>query len=86
MDEKCKKEFCEDLHNRLKSSINASIHCKIDEEKDILHVNVARLGIEYGTSIKDISSIAETGEDGIERCVTKIVKSFRNFINHKFFY
>lgn len=80
------KNFCKEVHNRLKSIANASIKCVIDDEKDIFYVNFSRLGIDYDTSIKDISSIVETGEDGIEKCVTKVIKSYRNYINHKFFY
>ena len=80
------KIFCTNVHGRLKSCINAAINCRIDDEKDILYVNISRLGIDYGTSIKDISREVEAGDDGIERCVSKVVKSFRNFVNHKFFY
>ena len=75
-----------DIHNRLKSSINAAINCKIDEEKDILYVSIKRLGVSYDTTIKGCSNIIKDGEDGIDKCLTKIVNSYRSFINHKFFY
>ena len=80
------KIFCTNVHSRLKSSINASIRCNIDDEKDIMYVSIMRLGVNYDMSIKDISKEIENGEDGIDKCLTKIVNSYRNFINHKFFY
>ena len=84
MDENVYKDFCIKLHDRLKSTCNASINCKVD--KNILHVSFKRLGIDYDISVNDVSDIIESGEDKIDECVTKIVKSYKNFIKHKFFY
>lgn len=80
------KEFCMDIFGKLKDSVNASIHCAINDETDCLTVDISRLGINYTTTIKDCSSIIQNGEDGIDKCVSKIIKSYRNWINHKFFY
>jgi len=86
MDENVYKEFCIDIHNKLKNTINASINCKINSETDVLYVNINRLGIEYDMSIKNISNVIKNGTDEIDKCFTKIVKSYKNFIKHKFFY
>lgn len=86
MDENVYNDFCIKLHGRLKSSCNASINCKVDTDKDILHVSFKRLGIAYDTSANNVSDIIKSGEDKIDECVTKIVKSYKNFIKHKFFY
>ena len=86
MDENVYKDFCIKIFDRLKSTCNASINCKVDTDKDILHVSFKRLGIDYDTSVNNVSDIIKSGEDKIDECVTKIVKSYKNFIKHKFFY
>ena len=86
MDENDYKKFCINIWDKLKSTCNASINCQVDTDKDILHVSFERLGINYDTSVKNVSDILKNGEDEIDKCITEIVKSYKNFIKHKFFY
>lgn len=78
--------FCKNIHSRLKDTVNASVNCVYIEDTDSVKVSIGRLGIQYETYIKDVTDIIKSGEDGIEKCFTKLVKNYRNWINHKFFY
>ena len=78
--------FCKGIHNRLKDTVNASVDCRYIESTDSMRVSIGRLGIQYETYVKDVTEIIKSGEDGMDKCFTKLVKNYRNFINHKFFY
>jgi len=77
--------FSKNFYNRLKNTVNASVKCTVNEEEDKLNIEFNRLGLQYKTSIKDISSIIAKGEPEIEIAFDKVVKKYRSFINHKFF-
>lgn len=79
------ENFRINIHKKLKDCVNASIYLYIDED-DNLVVDISRLAVNYVTKVKNCSHIIQDGEDGIDHCVSKIVRSYRNFINHKFFY
>lgn len=73
------------FHNRLKNTINGGIKCTIDIDNDKMNIEINRLGLQYKTSIDEVSrmlnDISET-----EKEFDRVVKRFRSFVNHKFFY
>lgn len=74
------------FYNRLKNTINGSVKCTVNEEEDKLYIEINRLGVQYKTSIEDLSDIISGGEDALEVAFDKVVKKFRSYVNHKFFY
>lgn len=80
------KELSIKFHDRLKTIVNAKIHCTIDEKEDKLYVVFNRLGLQYDTSISNISSLLDGDEDKFERTLDIIVKRVRQYVDHKFFY
>lgn len=84
--EEAYKAFSTGFYNRLKNTINASIKCTVNETEDKLYIEISRLGLQYKTSIEDISEIMHKGDSEIEKQFDKVVKKFRSFVNHKFFY
>lgn len=83
MDERI-KNVSKDIWNKLKNTVNASVDCKYDDKADKLNVEISRLGLIYKTSIKDFSSKC-TDETDIEIAFDKVVKSYRQYVEHKFF-
>ena len=73
------------FHNRLKNTINGGIKCTIDIDNDKMNIEINRLGLQYKTSIDEVSrmlnDISET-----EKEFDRVVKRFRSYVNHKFFY
>ena len=80
-----KKKFSIRMYNRLKNTINAGIKCDVKED-DILEIEINRLGLIYRTTVKDISVIISKGDSEEELAFDKVVKRYRSFVNHKFFY
>lgn len=80
-----KKKFSMRMYNRLKNTINAGIKCDV-KDNDILEIEINRLGLIYKTVIKDISVIISKGDSEEELAFDKVVKKYRNFVKHKFFY
>ena len=85
MDEKM-KEFSINFYNRIKNTVNASVKTTVNEDENKLYIEIARLGLVYKTSISDISEIMEKGESEMEIAFDKLIKKYRSFVNHKFFY
>ena len=79
------KTFSKNFYNRLKNTVNASVKCTVNEEEDKLNIEFNRLGLQYKTSIKDISEVINKGESEIEIEFDKVMKRYRSFVNHKFF-
>ena len=79
------KEFSIDMFNRLKNTVNGGVKCTVNEEENKLYVEITRLGVVYKTYIDGISDILDD-QSKIEYEFDKIVKKYRSFINHKFFY
>lgn len=79
------KELSKKFHTRLKTIVNAKINCTIDEKEDKLHVTINRLGLQYDTSISDISGMVND-EEKFERALDIIVKRIRQYVDHKYFY
>lgn len=79
------KEFSITMFNMLKNTINGGVKCTVNEDEDKLYIEITRLGVVYKTSIEGISDILDD-QSKIEFEFDKIVKKYRSFINHKFFY
>ena len=79
------KELSIKIFNMLKNTINGGINCTVNEPEDKLYIEINRLGVVYKTVIDNISDILDD-QDAIEREFDKVVKKYRSFINHKFFY
>lgn len=80
------KSFSINFYNRLKNTINASIKCKIDEhDNSKLNIEINRLGLQYNTSITGVNDILDD-KDKIDIEFDKVVKKYRSFVKHKFFY
>ena len=86
MMEEMYKNFSIGFHNRLKNTVNGKIRCTVDEKNDKLNIDICRLGIQYNTSIENVSDIIKSGETAMEIAFDKVVKRYRSFINHKYFY
>lgn len=84
MDEKM-KDFSIDMFNRLKNTINGKVKCTPNETENRLYIEICRLGVIYKTYIENIIDIIGN-EQQTEIEFDKIVKKYRSFINHKFFY
>lgn len=80
------KNFSINFHNRLKNTVNGKIRCTVDEKNDKLIIDICRLGIQYTTSVEKISEIINSGETAAEIAFDKVVKRYRSFVNHKYFY
>lgn len=85
MGEEAYKSFCIDFHNRLKNTINASIKCTVNTDEDKLYIEINRLGLQYKTSVDNVKDILDN-TDKIEMEFDKVIKRFRSFVKHKFFY
>ena len=79
------KAFSIGFYNRLKNTVNGSVNCKIDEENDKMNIMICRMGLQYKTYIPDVSKwmndIQET-----EKEFDKVIRKYRSFVEHKFFY
>lgn len=80
------KQFSVNFHRKLKNTVNGGVKCTVDEKEDKLYIEIERLGVQYKTSVDKISEIIASGETDIEITFDKVVKRYRSFINHKFFY
>ena len=80
------KNFSINFFNRLKNTVNGSVKCTVSESEDKLYIDINRLGVQYKTSVENISKIIAEGDSAIELAFDKVVKRYRAFINHKFFY
>lgn len=85
MDDKL-KAFSVSFYNKLKNTINAGIKCTVNEDEDKLYIEINRLGLQYKTAIDNLSEIVDADESVSEKEFDKIIKKFRSFVNHKFFY
>lgn len=85
MDETVYKNFSIKFWNLLKNVINAQIKCTINVEKDTMYITISRLGIEYETSVKDISNCISNVSE-MERAFDTVVKHYRSWVLHKYFY
>lgn len=85
MGESILKDFSMDMHSRLKNTVDAGVKCKVNESEDRLYIEINRLGLVYKTFIENISNIA-TDEKKVEYEFDKVIKKYRSFVNHKFFY
>jgi len=79
------KQFSIDFHSKLKNTVNGGIKCTVDENEDKLYIEINRLGVQYKTSVEKISEIIKNESD-VEVAFDKVVKRYRSYINHKFFY
>ena len=86
MGEEVLKDFSISFYNKLKNTVNGSVKCTVNVEEDKLNIYIGRMGLEYNTSIDKISSIISEGDDAIDIAFQKVVKRYRSFVNHKFFY
>lgn len=78
------KSFSDNFYNRLKNTINASINCKVKQD-DSLYIEINRFGVQYKTSVKNVSKLINNIEE-MEKEFNKVIKRYRMFIEHKFFY
>ena len=79
------KELSIKIFNMLKNTVNGGVKCTVNEDENKLYIEITRLGVVYKTAIDNISDILDD-QSSIEREFDKIVKKYRSFINHKFFY
>lgn len=79
------KAYSINFYNRLKNTVNGSVNCKIDEENDKMNITIARMGLQYKTYIPDISKIVGDIKE-TEKEFDKVVRKYRSFVEHKFFY
>lgn len=86
MGEEIFKNFSIKFFNMLKNTVNGSVKCTVDSESDKLYIDINRLGVQYKTSVENISAIIAEGDSAVELAFDKVVKRYRSFINHKFFY
>lgn len=85
MDETVYKNFSTKFWNLLKNVINGQINCTANVEKDTLYIKISRLGIEYETSVKEMSKcIANT--ETMEKEFDKVVKRYKSWVLHKYFF
>lgn len=80
------KKFSMSFFNRLKNTVNGSVRCTVNESEDKLYIEINKLGVQYKTSIENISTVITEGDTAVEIEFDKVIKKYRNFINHKFFY
>ena len=80
------KQFSINFFNKLKNTVNGKVRCTVDEKNDKLNIDICRLGIQYNTSVENISELIKKGENDIEIAFDKVVKRYRSFVNHKYFY
>ena len=85
MDEQVYKNFSISFYNKLKNTVNARVKCTVDAEKDILYITISRLGIEYETSVKEVSTIIANSSEA-DKAFDAVVKRYRSWVLHKYFY
>ena len=86
MDEIIYKNFSKRFYNKLKNTVNASVLCTVNEDEDKLNIEFNRLGLQYKTSVKNLSEVIESGEAEAEIEFDKVIKRYKTFIHHKFFF
>lgn len=86
MGEEIFKNFSISFFNRLKNTVNGSVKCTVNEKEDRLYIDIARMGVQYKTTVDNVSELINDGDSAIEIAFDKVVKRYRSFINHKFFY
>lgn len=79
------KVFSIKLWNRLKNVTRGQVNCTPDEEKDTLYIKISRLGIEYETSIKEVSKCI-SNTDIMEKEFDKVIKRYKSWVLHKYFF
>lgn len=85
MDETVYKNFSTKFWNMLKNVINGQINCTPNIEKDTLYITISRLGIEYETSVKEMSKCI-SDVSFLEKEFDKVIKRYRSWVLHKYFY
>ena len=85
MDETVYKNFSKSFYNKLKNTVNARVKCVENTEKDILYITISRLGIEYETSVKEMSKLISDASEA-DKAFELVVKRYRSFVLHKYFY
>lgn len=80
------KSFSISFFNRLKNTVNGSVRCTINESEDKMYIEINKLGVQYKTSVNDISNVIAGGDTSVELEFDKVIKKYRSFIKHKFFY
>ena len=80
------KQFSINFFNKLKNTVNGKVRCTVKEDEDKLYIEIGRLGIQYNTSIDNITDLINSGDEAIEIAFDKVVKRYRSFVNHKYFY
>jgi len=80
------KQFSINFYNKLKNTVNGKVRCTVDENEDKLNIEINRLGIQYNTSVSGITEMIQNGETAMEIAFDKVVKRYRSFVNHKYFY
>lgn len=85
MDETVYKNFSTKFWNMLKNVVNGQINCTPNIEKDTLYIKISRLGIEYETSVKEMSNCI-SDVSLLEKEFDKVIKRYRSWVLHKYFY
>ncbi len=80
------KQFSINFYNKLKNTVNGKVRCTVNENEDKLNIEINRLGLQYNTSVEKITDIIRDGETATEIAFDKVVKRYRAFVNHKYFY
>lgn len=78
------KAFSIKFYNLLKNTINASVNCTVDKE-DKMHIVIGRLGLEYKTSISNVSRLIDNTSE-MEKEFDKLIKRYRTYVLKKYFY